>query len=257
MNRRALIAAGLAAPLLSACGEGSFSYNYRLKIVARVGDQLHEGSSVVGVVKTVRRNGVCYARCWNGGIRAEAPAVNLGARGYLFGLLGHNGWHYPRELAGNANVYVGHLPIRAIGRRFTAEYTAWQEDEEGAFAALFERVRNVRDEVVLQPEEYPPFVHFRDVDDHTTVEFVDPRDMTRAFGAGVALERCSVQMTEERPRREIESTLPWLADLRRGRGEGALGVRLVPDSAGDGNLYAGVGVRTLTYEHFERGRSFR
>lgn len=254
MKRRMLLAAGLAAPLLSACGDGSFSYNYRLKIVVRVGDQLHEGSSVIAVVKIVRPNGVCYARCWNGGVRAEAPAVDLGERGYLFGLLGHNGWIYPRELGGNANVYLGFLPIRAIGRRFPTEYAAFRESEERSFAALFERVRTVPEEVNLQADEYPPLVRFRDLNDPKTVEFVDPHDMAPAFGAGVSLERCSVQMTDDRPRRQIESILPWLADLRRGEGEGALGVKLVPDSFGDGIPYDSVGVRTLTYEHFERGR---
>lgn len=208
-------------------------------------------------MKIVRPNGICYARCWNGGVRAEAPAVNLGERGYLFGILGHNGWHFPPELGGNFNVYLGYLPIRALGRRFSAEYAAFREAEERSFEPLFERVQTVREEVDLQADEYPPFVCFRDLTDSTTVEFVDPHDMTAAFGSDVALERCSVQLTDERPRRQIESILPWLADLRRGRGEGALGVKLVPDSIGDGIPYDNVGVRTLTYEHFERGRSFR
>jgi len=72
MKRRTFLAVGLAAPLLSGCGYHTFSYNYRLKIVVRVGDQLHEGSSVVAVTKIVRPNGICYAQCWNGGVRAEA-----------------------------------------------------------------------------------------------------------------------------------------------------------------------------------------
>lgn len=220
----------------------TFSYNYRLKIIVRAGDQLHEGSSVIAVTKTVRPNAACYARCWNGGVRAEAPAVNLGQRGYLSGLLGHDGWEYPHELGGS--YYLGYLPIRALGRRFPSEYAAWREDYEGSFAALFERVRTVRDEVDLDADMYPPLVRFRD----------HPHDMAPAFGPGVVLERCSVQLTDERPRSQIRSTLPWLASLRRGEGGGPLGVGLVPYSMTDGIPYDSVGVRTLTYEHFEKRR---
>jgi len=252
MKRRTFLAVGLAAPLLSACGDRTFSYNYRLKIVVRAGDQLHEGSSVVAVTKAVRPNATCDARCWNGGVRAEAPAVSLGERGYLFGLLGHDGWEYPHELAGS--YYLGYLPLRALGRRFPAEYAAWRADYEGSFAALFERVRTVREEVDLEADMYPPLVRFRDLNDPATVEFVDSHDMASAFGPGVVLERCSVQLTDERPRPQIRSTLPWLARLRRGEGGGPLGVALVPHSMTDGIPYDNVGVRTLTYEHFEKRR---
>jgi hypothetical protein len=63
-------------------------------------------------------------------------------------------------------------------------------------------------------------VRFRDVNDPATVEFVDPHDMAPALGPGVVLERCSVLLTDERPRRQIGSILPWLARLRRGEGGG-------------------------------------
>jgi hypothetical protein len=54
-------------------------------------------------------------------------------------------------------------------------------------------------------------VRFRDLHDPASVERVDPSDLAASFGAGVKLERMSIEITDAPVTKGIEAVLPWLA----------------------------------------------
>jgi hypothetical protein len=57
---------------------------------------------------------------------------------------------------------------------------------------------------------YPMLVRFADLDDPTSVELVNPDDLEATFGEGYALERITVQLTDEPVTTGIEERLGWL-----------------------------------------------
>ncbi len=235
IDRRALLALSLSAPLLVACSEPTFSFKYRLKVIVRVGDQLREGASVISVASRPDANAVCLAPCFQGDVRGEAPGIDLEDRGYLFALLGRlrteNGADLAPSLRNGTDFFVGNLPIEAIGRSFPGEYSAWQREfSADAYVALFNRVRTVREEVELLATEWPTFVRFADPGLPETVQFVAPDAFGRAFGADVAFVRCTVQLTDEAVTSTINEALPWLRDLGGAQLDGRFARREPPTS---------------------------
>jgi hypothetical protein len=54
------------------------------------------------------------------------------------------------------------------------------------------------------------FVKFRDLNDPTSVEVVDPNDLAASFGPGVKLVEATIAVTPDAVTDGIDSRLPWL-----------------------------------------------
>ncbi|WP_066268991.1 hypothetical protein [Blastomonas sp. CCH3-A3] len=61
----------------------------------------------------------------------------------------------------------------------------------------------------------PMLVRFRDINDPTTVERVDPDALAASFGEGVKLRRVTVQLTDDPVTKGIEKRLKWLDSYRK------------------------------------------
>jgi hypothetical protein len=138
-------------------------------------------------------------------VHGQAVLVDLGSRGFLFALLdgqptnvagGHGAKYFPDEPADVA--------VRAFLHRDVWSITSLDTVHELALH---------KETVELSPDELPRLVRFRDIRNPTTVEQVNPRDLTTSFGAGVELIGAMVAITNDPVVIDIEKTLPWLKDL--------------------------------------------
>lgn len=92
-----------------------------------------------------------------------------------------------------------------------------------AFGAMDDRAQST-DPVELWPRPpsnpkfglispLPMFVIFRDISDPTSVERVDPHNLSSVFGEGVSLKRVTVQMTDEAVTSKIGRKLVWIDEF--------------------------------------------
>lgn len=223
VNRRTLVATGLALSLVAGCGIGEKTWplNFKLRVRVHCDGQTHEGSSVFRIVfhkvpsYSLNQTQTFWAQGWG-----EAVAVDLGPRGFLFGLLG--------TVPGvDINLEGGHCFLPLEARTFTTLLP--RELERGdAFESgrLFEMVAATTGERDVDDQAWPLFVRFENLADQSSARFVrvpgrnyrlDPRtpaeDLTDAFGKDARIERVTFEMTDERPSRQIETLLPWVRDM--------------------------------------------
>lgn len=76
------------------------------------------------------------------------------------------------------------------------------------------RIRRSKVRLGLTEDEYPMLVYFRDIDDPTTVQRVDPLNLSAIFGTGVRLRRIMIAITEDAITRGIAERLTWLGSQR-------------------------------------------
>jgi hypothetical protein len=76
---------------------------------------------------------------------------------------------------------------------------------------LLYRIRDTRGPIDIPLGALPLLVRFRDLNDPTTVERVDPFDLAGSFGAGVKIKRATIEITNAPVTTGIEQKLPWLA----------------------------------------------
>ncbi len=216
MLRRDFIAATAAMFSTGCAGPGSQSFNFRFKLVVRENDKLHEGSSVIRTTWNDQRNSIASA---SSGLSfsvttvGEAPFVSIGNRGLLFGLLTKLFYGSNPDEIGQDRRYPGRMLVKTLSERWPGTWLAAERDLEKV-PDILRRVSAVNDEVDLVRDDYPTLVRFRDTNDPTSVELVDPLNLPAQFGSDVSLQRCSVQLVQENVTRTIDKTLPWLATLR-------------------------------------------
>jgi len=123
----------------------------------------------------------------------EAVVVDLGERGILFALLTGAGFA--------ASDYSTRLPFWI----FSSEEGALSEESIRRFSKL------KAGPVEIDPEWYPKFVFFNDINNPRTVSGARARDLERDFGPGVKLKSITLEMTEEAVTRGIvDKYIPWL-----------------------------------------------
>ncbi|WP_298470381.1 hypothetical protein [uncultured Erythrobacter sp.] len=189
----ALFAALLLAGCDSQIGE---TFNYRLIVEVETPDGVVTGSSVIQV-KVTESNSPFIApegRGVNGKMRGEAVAVDLPDGQVLFALLRSES----SVDAGNWYAFKG-IEGRAPGGQ--------PGSPERARALM--RTSRAGD---LWPRDYPMLVTFADLDDPTSVERVDPKDLAATFGEGASLKRIGVEFTGEPVTIGIVQRLGWLPD---------------------------------------------
>lgn len=205
MNRRAMMisVATIAALLLVACGRAdkSISYRYRLTVEVDTPEGLKTGSSVIGV-KIEGQQGLEGSHL---DVRAtgEAVAVDLPGGQTLFALLDKADGAAP-------NAIDPHLPELPN----TADW--WYQDygrvtqQVGIYELPRTRLSGFR--VDGMANVWPTLVHFRDIRDPSTVEQVDPDNVAATLGAGYAIKRITVQITDAPVTKGIEKRLGWFHD---------------------------------------------
>lgn len=240
MNRRALILAALLAGLPAGCGFVAYVFRYRFKVVLRDGAGLHTGSSVISVSFGDTRGGCCGSE-FPVRIIGEAPAVDLGGKGYAFALLNRLIFGPNADDLAIDRRYAASLPIDVIGQKFPAEYQAGMMNNDD-FPTLLRLVMGSREEVAVSPSKYPTLASFKNLNDPSTVSLISQD----ASSADILIEHCSVQITDAPASHAINNILPWLPRWKtRGSArqlDGQVGFR--QDRANTPNL--------LTNEFFSR-----
>ena len=187
----------LATLALAGCGlvPARTTIHYRLTVEVETPQGLRSGSSVIEVKLT--ETGEDYwanpeARGQSAKLRGEAVAVDLPDGRVLFTLLRSEdmvdaaAW-WPFRIAANPGI--------------TGEYSSIRNAEEMQRSGASGE---------LPRGSYPMLVTFGDLADPTSVEKVDPDDLTATFGEGVNLKRITVQLTDDPVTIGIEERLNWL-----------------------------------------------
>ncbi|WNM62089.1 hypothetical protein [Candidatus Nitrospira neomarina] len=164
------------------CQHFWFPYTWHQKMTLEVeaDGQGYPGSSVVEV--SWRKNdpiGAANGPEWIGGIRGEAPYVEVPGHGVLFGLI---------SFAGNSS-YAADLAPQVITDR-----KGWARGPQE-----FSLAKAAEEQTLTIPHDrYPLLVTFSDITDPKTVQQVDPTNLAATFGAGVSLKRITLEITTSR-----------------------------------------------------------
>jgi len=190
---------------VSACASDNTApdYRYRLTVEVETPEGLKTGSSVIEVKQRLVRAGSSPAyMAVERRVRGEAVAVDLPGGRTLFALL-----------RSDNNVEWASYVMQTLAPHSDSE----------TFAQQLDNMLLLEGEIVLprtsppvghleERSAYPMLVTFRDLDDPTSVEEVDPDDLAVTFGEGVSLERITVQITDDPVTTGIEKRLDWLSE---------------------------------------------
>jgi hypothetical protein len=190
---------------ISACASDDTApdYRYRLTVEVDTPEGLKTGSSVIEVKQRLVRAGSNPANiAVERRVRGEAVAVDLPGGRTLFALL-----------RSDNNVEWASYVMQTLAPHIDSETFAQQLDNmlllegEMVLPRTFPPVGHLEER-----SAYPMLVTFRDLDDPTSVEEVDPDDLAVTFGEGVSLERITVQITDDPVTTGIEKRLDWLSE---------------------------------------------
>jgi hypothetical protein len=182
----------------------SVTVRYRLTLVVEADGKEHVGSGVLEVkyatISTLLRNhggdvGTSY--------RGEAVAVNIPNRGTLFALMKASSDTSPE----GSRSRPPELLLMAFGFPYGHFGRASREN--------FNRVKDLSGEREIKLNALPMLVRFRNIDDPSSVEQVDPRDLSAGFGPKAYIKRAFIAITKDPLTTGIDQRLPWLDDLRK------------------------------------------
>jgi hypothetical protein len=210
MSRRALplLLTLFAALLLGGCSalapDPYPPFRYRMTVEVETPQGLRIGSAV----REVDYAADCLAgQCGGlGTVRGEAVAVDLPGRRTLYALLPSDTMDVD---------YVWRIPMLAFMGRWGI---ATPEAERQFAVMLADRTTRVLPRQFPEaytgynPPGYPLLVTFTDRRDPMSVVRVEPDALAASFGAGVALRRITVQITEDEVTEGIERRLAWLGE---------------------------------------------
>lgn len=197
------LAGTFAAFALAACDDATPDYRYRLTVEVETPEGLRSGSGVIEVEQRMGRSSMNPAgRKILRRARGEAVAVDLPDGRTLYVLLRSDG-----------NIDWATYVMQMLAPDIEGE--PWEE--------AFDNVLLIEGEVELprtRPTEehldersaYPILVTFGDESDPTTVERVDPDNLTASFGERYMLERITVQLTDDPVTTGLDERLGWLPD---------------------------------------------
>lgn len=181
------------ALMLSGCYRHE-TFRYRMTVEVETPQGLRTGSSVIEVkVSDPGRGPLVFPEEGTGAkVRGQAVEVDLPNGTALFALLSKPGF----ETGGAEFPYDALRPSRYTGEYALINRTQEMEDIQGVG--------------VLPANAYPMLVTFGDLADPKSAQKVDPDNLAASFGAGVKLERITVQMTSDPVTTGLEKRLTWL-----------------------------------------------
>jgi hypothetical protein len=184
--------------VLAAGGCGSWPRMARVRFTVEIDDNGRPVSgSAVQEVDCAFNDGLIRmgAAALSCGVKGEALVVDLGAKGLLFVLL-------------TADPGRRHLSGSPWGIFEYANRDLY--DPVGLTAAAFDRIASQRTAVAVDAAHTPMMVRFRDVNDPTTIELVDPEHLDASFGGRVRFSKATVAITTDAITTGIEKSTPWL-----------------------------------------------
>jgi hypothetical protein len=189
---------GVAATTFTGCSQSPHhKVRFRMTVEVETPEGLKTGSSVMemsawmGAYKFPGTTGAGQT------FRGEAVAVDLPRGQTLFALV-TNGYNGATQDVQDAIVRNLEPPGIPAGEKLVALFEKLSRPE--SIGRTFE--------VVDHPHALrPPLVRFRDIRDPTSVELVDPNDLTKSFGPGVKLKRIVLIVTDEPVTKEIGKRL--------------------------------------------------
>jgi hypothetical protein len=179
----------------------------RLTLVVETPEGERSGSSVSQV--TILSPGpwnwaIGFSSLSMAGEDAEAVVVDLGSRGLLLATLARE----TTLRSGGMGMYNAALmPFPQEKFRGEIGTGIWAKDQ---YAAYLDELSRRKPKGELPFKYLPMLVRFRDPNDPTSVERVDPLDLATSFGPGVMLKRAFVEITDDPLTRDIEARLPWV-----------------------------------------------
>lgn len=201
MARRSMLwlTAGGAAALLGGCGSRN-ALRYKMTVEVDTPEGVKSGFAVRELTYDAGSSwfpfGESRGRIY---VKGDAVAIDLPGRRALFALLAGADGNVDYAGQGISTIF------RVMDRR---------SGSEGGPHELWPHIPSIR-EPITNP--MPMLVTFRDIDDPTSVERVDPANLTVSFGPGVRLKRITVEATDEDVTIGIERRLEWLVDKNRKR----------------------------------------
>jgi hypothetical protein len=181
IGRRSFAGLLLAGAVLAVGGCSSpQTHSYRFKMIVEVEtpEGVLSGSSIYEI-KAENRQAILPdegVRAWSS--RGEAIGVDLPGHRTLFALLKTGALHGD----------MASLSMATLD-------TAFNNDVVESAARLSNR-HGTNAPVAVKPSDYPLLVTFKDMTDPTSVERVDPDDLSRSFGKGYWLKAITVQITD-------------------------------------------------------------
>lgn len=176
-----------------------YSWHQKMTIEVKKDGQVYTGSSVTSVfwnrniIDVVFRQGAA----WLSEVKGEAVVVELPDERYLFALLNYSG----------NTEYTANLATRVL---FNSKQRIWGEDK---FRDVL--VAKAGPPLPIPPGNYPLLVTFRDINDPSSVERVDPANLAATFGLGVELNRITLEITDKPVTRgRVERVLAWWNNLK-------------------------------------------
>lgn len=135
----------------------------------------------------------------------DVVVVDLGQRGLLF-----TTFESKSGLArGGMDMY--NAAFSPFPREKFRGKTGIGEPATDEYAAYIDELNRLKPKSELSLKYLPVLVRFRDPNDPTSVELVDPSDLAASFGADVTLKSAFVEITDDPVTKGIEAKLPWLA----------------------------------------------
>lgn len=222
MLRRSFLVGALGLPL-AGCLEESPPRKiwYRLTLTVETPEGTKVGSSDVRLVVGFN-DGILGGLAANSTrlmMTGEATVVDLGTRGFLFCLFPADGHRWGTNIQ-RMSYFQEYLPFTLFP----------QTDRTEPYPIYIDRLRSTHRRFDLELKHLPLLVRFRDTNDPSSVERVDPFDLAEAFGPGVRLvsARFEILKSPEPPPKtwwwetrqpapdlpiteKIDAILPWLA----------------------------------------------
>jgi hypothetical protein len=179
----------------------------RLTLVVETPEGERSGSSVSQ--RTIlspgpRNRAIGFGSLSTTGEDGEAVVVDLGSYGLLFATLASE----TALRSGRTSMYNGNL-LPFPQQKFLGEVGTgiWEKDQ---FSAYLDELNRRKPKGELPIKDLPMLVRFRDPNDPSSVERVNPLNLAANFGPGVTLRQAFLEITDEPLTRGIETRLPWV-----------------------------------------------
>lgn len=181
------------------------AYRYRLTVEVDTPEGVRTGSSVIevrtfkiGPESLAAANGIVMK------ISGEAVRVDLGKRGSIYALL----------RSAQMQEWAHRAMLLSLPSPF-AELALDEKEQPALFKQLLGKVFVVprwlrRNGGIAKPSGYPLLARFHNEQDSTTIEELNPDDLSEQLGPGVRLRRMTVEITNDHVTSQISNFLPWL-----------------------------------------------
>lgn len=186
---------------------------YRLTVDVEVDGVMRTGSGVVEIAYQGMPDWLSeigQGAHFGGEMRGYAITVDLGERGLLFVV-------NSRPLLVDPKTHLLALPkLASLTMLPFIAYGLSQSYDSSTGLAAVRELQTKKGAVDVPPDSLPMVVRFRNIDKADTIEELDPRDLSAAYGPGVRLARARFEFTTDRVSPMPRTWPKWLASEKQG-----------------------------------------